>query len=546
MAIKEGAPVRFTPRGLVDAFDATDVFPGACRSLQNLVFDQSNPEIVIARPGVDNALTSFAGFLTPGFISLQVTIGSRVYGMVATSLTAGKDQPFCYDLSTNAFVAVTGCTAGNAEGRPTSPSSNQSAAWIPPTLAVVGIYVVITHPGYSGAGSNFFGLINLSTMVYTTANLATHALPGVPTSVANLNNRAYFSYLNATYYSDVLDPTTATNAGQSLTMGDNNVITGQSGLPVQTTSGGVVSALLVFKSTQIWQVTGDAAITGTLAENYLSLNIGCASPRTICPTPLGTIFAGPDCVYVVTPLGIVAPLTADIGSPDQAPHLRQPFDNVTTPSRACAAFAGSIYRICLSTIIDGTASTNDYWFDTRKYHWNGPHTFNYDCASSIGKYFILTSSVAGAKLFPSYATPNLGTAYTDNGTGYNVDLVSSTFPKHGEMAMKQVIESTIELASVGNAATYTINAYDEKNNIIATTSVTTPQLGAVWGGFTWGDGTFWATSINRPQTYLLNWPNGLLFNKIALEVTCPAAQNIAIGTFYARFQKTGYTLQVPS
>jgi len=41
MPIADSVPVRFTPKGLADAYDATDVFPGACRKLSNLVFDQS-------------------------------------------------------------------------------------------------------------------------------------------------------------------------------------------------------------------------------------------------------------------------------------------------------------------------------------------------------------------------------------------------------------------------------------------------------------------------------------------------------------------------
>jgi hypothetical protein len=355
MPIPESGAFKFTPSGLADAFDSTRSFEGACRKLQNLVFDPSNPELVVARPGVDGDITNFStsGFVTPGFISLQVTIGTRIYGMIATGLTAGKDQPFCYDLSTGAFVTITGVTAGNAEGRPTSPAT--TGAWMPPTAAVVGTYFVITHPGYSGAGSNFFGLLNLSTMAYTTVNLATNPLPGVPSAVANLGNRAYFAVANKVYYSDVLAPSTASTAGMSLTLGDTSSVLALSGLPVQTTSGGVVSALLAFKSTQIWQITGDAAVTGSLALNYLSLNIGSSCPRSIAPSPLGTFFAGPDSAYVVSPFGAVMPVTGEMAGPGAQPHLRQPFGYVTVPSRVAGSFAGNIYRLCMPTIVDGLA-----------------------------------------------------------------------------------------------------------------------------------------------------------------------------------------------
>ena len=538
MPIPESGTFRFTPSGVADAFDSSLAFEGSCRKLQNLVFDPSNPELVVARPGVDGGLTAFAGFTTPTFISLQLVIGSRIYGMVSTGRTAGYDEPFCYDMSTTSFVTITGVTGANV---PASPST--TAAWTPPTAAVVGTYLVITHPGYSGTGTNFFGLINLSTLVYSSSNLATHALSSVPAAVANLNNRAYFAVGNATYYSDVLVPNVATNAGQSLTLGDNTSIVALSGLPVQTTTAGVVSALLAFKGTQIWQITGDAAVTGSLALNYLSLNIGTSCPRSVAPSPLGTFFAGPDSAYVISPFGAVMPVTGQMSGAGSQPDLRQPFGYVTNPSRVSGAFAGNIYRLCIPTIIDGASGIYDYWFDTRRLRWNGPHTFNYDCASSAGNYFVLSGQGSGAQLFASNPFPTTTTLYTDNGATYLCDMVSADLPKHDEMAMKQVVESTIELSSTGSANTYGITAFDDKANYMASTSVTTAQAGGVWGSNHWGDGTKWVGRINQPYTYKIAWSIPLVFNKLAIEVSCPGAAGVSIGTFFARPQKTGYTLQ---
>lgn len=544
MAIPKSVPVRFTPRGLCDAYDATDVFNGACRKLINLVFDQSNPEIVVARPGVGSPITSFAGFTSPQFISVQTTIGDMIYGMVKTSLTVGKDQPFCYNLATSSFVTVSGCTAGNAEGRPASPP--ETGDWTPPTMAVIGVKIIITHPGYTGAGSNFFGVIDISNPFspsYTTANTATNALPSVPTSVANFNNRAYFSCGNITYYSDVLVPTTMTNASQSLTLGDSSPITALSGLPVQTSNAGVISALLVFKKTQIWQIIGDAAISGSLAQNYLSLNIGTSSPRSVVPSTMGTFFAGPDACYVVNSLGAVHQVTADSGNPRLTTDIRQPFGYCRIPSRVAAAFAGNVYRICLPTTIDGIVGTFDYWFDTRCMRWNGPHTFSYDCASSAGTYFILSGYGSTAKLFKSFPFIQVGSLYTDDTVPYNVWMKTADFPKMGEMEMKQVVESTIELSSSGSPIPYNVNAYDDKGDFITSTDVTTAAAGKLWGSNIWGDGSVWQSSLNQPRTYQVFWPIPLVFNKIAIQVIAVAASNVSIGTFKCRTQKTGYTLQ---
>ncbi len=543
MPIPQSTPVRFTPRGLCDAYDSTDVFPGACRKLSNLVFDPSNPEIVIARPGVGSGMTSFAGFTTPGFVSLQVTIGTRVYGMVATGLTANHDEPFCYEMATSSFIAISGVTAGNAEGRPVSPAS--SGAWVPPTLAVIGAKIIITHPGYTGLGANFFGIIDISNPavpVYTTANTATNALPSVPTGVANYNNRAYFICKNVVYYSDVLVPATMTNAGQSLTIGDTTSCVALSGLPVQTTSGGVVAILLAFKSSQIWQITGDAAISGSLSVNWLSLNVGTASARSLASSPIGTFFSGPDGPYLVSPTGAVTTVSSNIGQ-NGAPDLRQPFSYATEPSRVAAAFSGSIYRICIPTIIDGMAGTYDYWFDLRKMRWNGPHTFVYDCASGYGSSFVLSGVGTSAVLFSSTAFPSAATTYLDNAVSYNADIKSSDFPKRDQMAMKQVVESTIELSSSGVAASVLVSAYDDSGALISSATVSTPSSGRVWGSNLWGDGSIWRSTIPIPVTYRVDWPGPLVFKKMAIEAICPASASIAIGTFYARTQKTGYTIQ---
>lgn len=540
MPIANSRPVRFTPRGLADAYDSTDLFPGACRKLQNGVFDQSNPEIVIARPGVGNPLTSFPGFTTPGFVSLQITIGTLVYGMVATGLTANCDQPFCYDLVAQAFITVSGCTAGNAEGRPASPAS--SGAWTPPTAAVIGSKIIITHPGYAGTAGKFFGVIDISNPAapaYSTANTATNALPSVPTAVANFNNRAYFVCKNVVYFSAVLLPTTITNATDSLTLGDTSPVLALSGLPVQTTTAGIASALLAFKGTQIWQITGDAAVSGSLALNYLSLNIGCAAPRSVCPSPLGTFFIGPDSAYLVTPQGAVMPITNERPTPD----LSQPFVYVTTPTRACAAFAGNIYRVCIPTIIDGVAGTYDYWFDTRKMRWNGPHTFIYDCVSAVGTYFVVSGSGSGAALFRSDPVPLTTTAYTDNGASFNVDIVSSSLPKEEPMEMKQVVESTIELSSAGIPVNYAITVYDDKGNYLSSTNVVTTSSGSLWGANVWGDGSVWKSAKNQPRTYPVSWTIPLVFNKLSIEISATAGSNVAVGTFFARVQKTGYLLQ---
>lgn len=538
MAIRNAKPVRFTPKGLCDAFDATDAFAGACQLLSNLVFDQGNPEIIVARPGVGSAMTTFGTFTSPTFVSVYIVVGTVVYGMVSTTRNAGNDEPFAYNLLTNSFVTISGVTAGNT---PTSPST--SGPWTPPTMSVVGTSIIVTHPGFSGSGSNFFGVINISNPAapaWSSSNLATNALPGVPTAVANFNNRAWYAVGNVAYFSDALAPTTRTNASQSVTVGDTTPITAFSGLPVQTTSAGVIGALVAFKQSQVWQITGDTT-TNNLALNYISLTTGCIAPRSVVQGPFGIFFAGIDAPYILNFLGTLVPLSSRPGT-DFPADLQVPFQNATQPSRISAAFAGNIYRVCVPTLIQGQAQTNDYWYDIRRKRWTGPHTFVYDCAAQYGEAFVLSGSSHGAALFVSNTIPTSNSVYQDSGSSFLCHLQSSNFPKTGHMQQIQVVESTIELASTGAVVNFNLTALDDQENTLATTYIQTNSSGATWGSFLWG-GANWSSNGSIPHVFGIPWPKALVFQKMSIDVSMTPVNKTQIGTFFARYQDTGYTNQ---
>lgn len=536
MGIAKSYPVRFTPKGLADALDATDAFPGACTALANLVFDQGNPELIVPRPGVGTALTTFSGFTSPTFVSVYIVLGTIVYGMLSSGRNAGFDEPFAYNLLTNSFITISGVTSSNV---PASPAT--SGAWTPPTMAVVSTKILVTHPGFSGSGSNFFGVIDISNPAapaWSSSNLATNALPSVPTAVANFNNRAYFACGNVAFFSDSLNPTMRTNASQSVTLGDTTPITAFVGLPTQTSTGGVVAALVAFKASQIWQVTGDTA-TNNLAVNYLSLTVGTAAPRSVVQAPQGIYFAGADAPYMINPLGAVQQIVND-GRPTA--DVQVPFQNGTQLTRMAAAYAGNVYRVCVPTQLAGQNQTNDYWYDLRRRRWNGPHSFAYDNAQQYGSAFILSSAVNGAALFLNTPTPTPNTAYNDAGNGYMCHLRSATFPKNNRMTQLQVVESSLELGVSGSATTFNITALNEKSTPLGTYSQQIVPGGSVWGSFVWGVG-YWTANAPVPAVYPIAWPAPLVFAKIALDVVVQSSTSFQIGTFYARYQDTGYINQ---
>ena len=205
MGQENSAPVYFSPKGLSDTLDATEAFPGAMASLQNLNFDPSSPNVLQCRPAAIQLLSGAAPIPQLGFVSDFYIVGSVVYVLAATSLNAGYDQPFAYDLAAGAIVPVANITPLNV---PKSPPT--SGAWTPPTMDLVGTKLVVTHPGFASAQASatatdtitfsanpaggdtmLFGLLvtdqagipgTLVTFVYTTPIIADGQVQIVPNS----------------------------------------------------------------------------------------------------------------------------------------------------------------------------------------------------------------------------------------------------------------------------------------------------------------------------------------------------------------------------
>ena len=526
MAPAKSYPVRFTAKGLSDAFDSTETFSGACSNLQNLIPDHSNPDLMISRPGVGPAIVDMSTkFTTPTQITVAINIGNYIFGMVSSADQAGKDVPFCYLIGTG-FITVTGATGANV---PTSPAT--TGDWSPPTMAVVG-------------GSNYIGWIditNIGAPVYSAGNTSTNGLPIVPVGVANYNNRAYFICGNKLYYSDSLDSTKMTNAGQMLTVGDTAAMTALVGLPVQTSSAGIVAVLIAFKGNQVWQISGDAAISGSLAQNFITLNFGTSAPRSVVQTPIGIIFIGFDGPYLINTLGLVAPLKDEMKA--QVADIQAPFLNANHPSRAAAAFSGSIYRVCLDVFVNGITVTQDFWYDIARKKWSGPHTFGYDCITQTGGYFIVASRNVGAFFFASYAIPNPATTYNDNGVALTYIWETSGLPKTPDPSMKQIVESTIEIGSIARNTTYLIIAQDENKNIITSVSLTLTNNNSVWGSNKWGDGSVWNAIVNKPLTVTIPWNIPLVFKKVSFKIIVTSLSAFCIGVLTTKYQDAGYLNQ---
>src|SRR4030095_14654257 len=224
MSTKNVSPLTFSPTSLSDCLDSTHVFQGACARLKNLIPDSSTTNLGQCRPAAIK-LTDFTGFTTPGFISALKIIGTRAYGMIATARNASKDEPFCYDIPSGTFVTISNVTNANT---PASPVT--TGTWTPPTMDLVGRYLIVTHPGYNGTAGAFFGwfdLLDPAAPVWNAGNTTGVPLPFAPAWIRNFFGRAVFGVNPpnttnpATYHTDPLTLNITASPTQILTYDDN-------------------------------------------------------------------------------------------------------------------------------------------------------------------------------------------------------------------------------------------------------------------------------------------------------------------------------------
>ncbi|MCI0564283.1 MAG: hypothetical protein MN733_37900, partial [Nitrososphaera sp.] len=351
-------PVKVNPVTCADNFWALGDSPSTMAFLQNLVPAPDSAQQWVPRPAatlLPGSNTTLPGGFSTGFVSCMIVVGDRVYGMMASDRSAGKDEPFCYDILGGVYRTITGITTANT---PTSPLT--TGVWTPPHAELIGTRIIITHTGYSGTGTNFFGQINIAnptSLSYSSNNTTTNTLPSVPVWVSQFNNRAYY-YCNppnaqpALLLSDILTPLTRSNTASAytLTLDDNVLLLCGGVFSVTTQFGGQTAALFVFKrgGSQIYMIKGDPAATSTstgfevgpIAISKLHVSTGTFASNTVTATPQGLSFMSPDGLRMINFDGQVSP---PIGANGQGKVF--PFLATLEPTRIVSACNGSEIRI---------------------------------------------------------------------------------------------------------------------------------------------------------------------------------------------------------
>jgi hypothetical protein len=507
-------------------------------ALENLIPDPSTKNLWQCRPAALE-LTDFTGFTTPTFISAMKVIGTRVYGMVSTARFPGKDEPFVYDILTDAFVTVTGVTNANT---PTSPAT--TGDWSPPSMDLIGAELIVTHPGYTGGGGAFFGVMNVSnpaTPTWTATNTTGTALPVPPTWVRNFNGRAWYlvnppTAQPAAYFSDVLVATVLTAGTQILTFDDNVALTCAVGLPLSNQLGGVVQSLIVFKGvSNMYQITGDAALS-TLAKNSLNVATGTLAPNTVKPTAKGLMFVAPDGVRL---LDFNANVSDPIGN--QGDGLTTPFIYGLVPSRMCAAFNSGIYRVqCQNSNVVGNPQ-QQWWLDiVRGGIWSGPHSCAAGLIEPYKGTFITTLQAAGAKLFQSDPVQTSTSTYVENSVQLGWTYQTPMLPDTDKMSEVAMLQTTIHMALSTDSVA--CQAFNQDGGVIQSFTIAAIGGLTIWGAFIWG-AALWGASSSGLFPRPLNWSELVVFRRMGLRFVGESASGVKLGRIYMRYEVLNYLQQ---
>jgi len=508
-------PFRFNPRSVVDALDGGQVQPGGCSALTNLVFDRVNPATLECRPAATEEY-DFAGITTPTHVSIAYVVGDICYGFIGSAAVATYDQPFAYNLATSTLITVTG-----TQDSTTLPlTQGTTGMWAPPTMALVGVLLYVTHPGFTGGATAYFGWFDTTdptAPVWHAGNTTTTLLPTVPTAVAQFNNRAWLACDNVLYFTDALT-TTISDATHILTIGDSIGITAIAPQPLITTVQGIIQSLCVMKPAIVGLITGDA-VDGTLAINIISSSVGTSAPRTVAPTPKGLVFMAEDGIRLLGQDGV-------LGSPYG--EFKVPFTEALTPSRASAAYNNGIYRI---TVQNGHKNGNpyeEYWLDLMAGGWTGPHTFVQDVVYPYEDTFVAFWKDTAPALHISDVTQSGSSTFTEDGSALTFLYRTAPLSDGGGMYEGSACLSVVDMQLPHVAQSYTFVASDVNHGVISTAAVATSLTGAVWNGFNWSEATWTSVSYGM-ERYNIQWTEPLVFSRLVIQATGTAIAGFKIG-----------------
>lgn len=545
-SLRRSQPLKVAPTSVCDALDATDVPAGAMSALTNLIPDPTTRNLFQCRPAaLLKADFAAGGFASPGFVSTFDVIGSRVYGMIATARNAGRDEPFCFDLAAGAFIAIGGVI--DPTTTPVSPVT--LGPWTPPTMDLVGVQLMVTHPGFNGTGGVYVGWFDITdpdAPVWNAGNMGGMiAFTTAPSFVKNFNGRAYYIVNPPTgqpslIFSDVLVALNTSNANQVLTFDDNEALTALGGLPLANQLGGIIQALVVFKNvSNIYQVTGDAA-SDNLAKNSLNIVTGTLAPNSVCSTPKGLAFVSPDGVRLINQQAVVSDPLGTAGS-----GITVPFTYAVVPSRISATCGGNVMRVSVQNGNAVGSPQQEYWYDFARSIWTGPHTFGASLMVPYLNSFVTAPVGVTGKLFQSDVVQTATSTFNENGTPLTFNWQTSMLPDTDQMCENNILETTIYMSLVSGTGNISVTATDQDNATLGAASVLVTGGSTIWGSFVWGQAPWQGLQSGLfPQQ--VAWPQPVVFRRMKIGAAGNSYYGFKIGRMHMRYEMLGYLQQVPA
>lgn len=549
MPIANATSVTFKATGCSDTFDGTNSQPGAMAALTNLIPAPQTRDAWVGRPASTPA-AAFIDFVAPMFVEALFNNGNRIYGFIQSGLNAGHSQPFIFDIATETFVAISGITGAN-----TPVSTVNTGEWIPPTIDLVGGYVIFTHPGFDGA-THFFGWLDMTggggtfaAPAWNAGNTATHALAAVPTAVAQYAGSACFAVNTtspqsaAVVFSDAGNPLTVTNASQVITFQNGLPVTALKGMPLGAQiTGGIVQSLMAFQGeTAITQILGTPALTN-VTLNVLNDVTGTQAPNTICTTPKGMLFAAHDGIRRIDQY---ANIKAVIGRRGQGITL--PFIFAVNPSRMCAAYNEGVYRISVQNGNALNQPTQEWWYHEDDDLWTGPHTFpaTVITATPLPHVFTMATQITPAALWDSAVVADTSASFVENGSQLTFLWQTALWPDNGGVGMNALGQTNVavQFTAGQNMVVSLINDYGALLDQVMLVPRSTLSSG-IWGEMLWGSGVWGASTLPlREVPVLWNQPN--VFKQGAMRITGVSSYSLKLGNAYAMVERVPYSILVP-
>lgn len=477
-------------------------------------------KIMIAHVGYDG-ITHFVGWIDMRGFSINTLTGTT---HTSTLIDALSSDPTLAGVQVGDHITGVGIPANTFVAGLSTTSITLSQAT---TSGGAGVVLTITS-GTKAAP------------VYGAGQTAITPLLGVPISLGQFNGRVHYCVANTTQFSDALNPLQITLASQSITYGDDTVVTSATGLPLGSQIvGGVFQSLIVMKGDgPYWQVTGDPA-TSDLKNDAVNGSVGTVATNSIAPTPKGLAMIASDGMRII---GLDGTTSDPLGANGAGVNI--PFRYAINPTRMAGAFDKNVYRVSVQNgNVDGQPF-QEYWFDFNLNSFNGPHSFP---AALVQPYrvaganaFILFAHGIDGKLWTSKVQPSAAATYTENGVAMSWTWQPVLLPDNEQMAANQVVESVLGLILPTSQA-INILAMDEDGNTLDNIALSgSGMTGAIWNSFNWGAG-IWGGVISPFREYQLPWKLPLVFKQMTVRISGASQAGFAIGNLYARYQTLGYT-----